>query len=70
MMTQRLWLGLAVVYMCTAVVQLYLLVSTGAVWAGTLTAVGFMAALLCVLAAWKAPKRQRDGTREIDSHGR
>ncbi|WP_235096667.1 hypothetical protein [Amycolatopsis decaplanina] len=67
-MTQRLWLGLAVVYTCTAVVQLYLLASTGAVWAGTLTAVGFVAALLCGLAAWKAPRRERGGTREIDSH--
>ncbi|UMP05172.1 hypothetical protein [Amycolatopsis sp. EV170708-02-1] len=68
MMTRRLWLGLAVVYTCTAVVQLYLLGSTGAVWAGTLAAVGFVAAFLCFLAAWKAPKRERDGTREIDSH--
>ncbi|OKK00536.1 hypothetical protein [Amycolatopsis sp. CB00013] len=68
MMTQRLWLGLAVVYTCTAVVQLYLLASTGAVWAGTLTAVGFVAALLCVLAAWRAPKRERDDTRKIDSN--
>lgn len=68
MMAQRLWLGLAVVYTCTAVVQLYLLVATGAVWAGTLTAVGFVAALLCALASWKASKQERDDTREIDSH--
>ncbi|ANN17442.1 hypothetical protein [Amycolatopsis orientalis] len=60
MMTQRLWLGLAVVYACTAVVQLYLLASTGAVWAGTLTAVGFVAAFLCSLAARKATKRRPD----------
>ncbi|MGY6653314.1 hypothetical protein ACXIZN_14195 [Amycolatopsis sp. TRM77291] len=66
-MTQRLWLGLAVVYACTAVIQLYLLASTGAVWAGTLTAVGFAAALLCVLAAWKSSDRKRGDTREIDS---
>ncbi|MFE6612972.1 hypothetical protein [Amycolatopsis sp. NPDC057786] len=68
MMPQRLWLGLAVVYACTAVVQLYLLASTGAVWAGTLTAAGFAAALLCLLAAWKSSKRERGDTREIDSH--
>ncbi|WP_409495339.1 hypothetical protein [Amycolatopsis sp. cmx-11-12] len=68
MMAQRLWLGLAVVYTCTAVIQLYLLASTGAVWAGTLTAVGFVAALLCATAAWKAAKRERDDTREVDSH--
>ncbi|RSM79712.1 hypothetical protein DL991_12965 [Amycolatopsis sp. WAC 01375] len=67
MMAQRLWLGLAVVYTCTAVVQLYLLVTTGAVWAGTLTAIGFVAALLCVLASWKASKQERDDTRGIDS---
>ncbi|MEU3626803.1 hypothetical protein BS329_31685 [Amycolatopsis coloradensis] len=66
-MTQRLWLGLAVVYTCTAVIQLYLLASTGAVWAGTLTAAGFVAALLCATAAWKAAKRERDDTREVDS---
>ncbi|UUV32720.1 hypothetical protein NQK81_04480 [Amycolatopsis roodepoortensis] len=68
MMPQRLWLGLAVVYACTAVVQLYLLASTGAVRAGTLSAVGFAAALLCGLAAWKSSGRERDDTREIDSH--
>ncbi|GAB3742517.1 hypothetical protein GCM10027598_74440 [Amycolatopsis oliviviridis] len=68
MMTQRLWLGLAVVYTCTAFVQLYLLASTGAVWAGTLTAAGFVAALLCVFAAWKASKRERDDTTKVDSH--
>ncbi|KZB88652.1 hypothetical protein [Amycolatopsis regifaucium] len=67
MMTQRLWLGLAVVYTGTAVVQLYLLVSTGAVWAGTLTAAGFVAAFSCAFAAWKAPKQERDGTREVGS---
>ncbi|MFC9255345.1 hypothetical protein [Amycolatopsis thailandensis] len=67
MMTQRLWLGLAVVYTCTAVIQLYLLASTGAVWAGTLTAAGFVAALLCVLAAWKASRREREDTTEADS---
>ncbi|WP_410657018.1 hypothetical protein [Amycolatopsis sp. lyj-112] len=69
MMTQRLWLGLAVVYTCTAAIQLYLTASTGAVWAGTLTAIGFLAALLCVFAAWKASKRRRDEVSEIDSHG-
>lgn len=68
MMTRRLWLGLAVVYTCTAVIQLYLLASTGAVWAGTLAAAGFAAALLCVVAAWKSSKRERDSSREIDSH--
>ncbi|AUI58593.1 hypothetical protein [Amycolatopsis sp. BJA-103] len=68
MMAQRLWLGLAVVYTCTALIQLYLLASTGAVWAGTLTALGFVAALLCTLASWRASKRERDDTREIDSH--
>ncbi|MFK0245401.1 hypothetical protein ACIQUM_11930 [Amycolatopsis azurea] len=68
MMTQRLWLGLAVVYTTTAVIQLYLLASTGAVWAGTLTAIGFLAAVLCVLAAWKASKRERDDTRKVDPH--
>ncbi|OXM45802.1 hypothetical protein [Amycolatopsis alba] len=67
MMTQRLWLGLAVVYTCTAMVQLYLLASTGAVWAGTLTAIGFLAALLCVLAAWKDSRRERDDTRKADT---
>ncbi len=66
MMTQRLWLGLAVVYTCTAVVQLYLLASTGAVWAGTLTAVGFCAALLCAFAAWKAARRRKDAIRELE----
>lgn len=70
MMTQRLWLGLAVVYTGTAVVQLYLLASTGAIWAGTLTAVGFVAALLCALAARKASKQERDGTGEVGSSRR
>ncbi|WP_181774340.1 hypothetical protein [Amycolatopsis pittospori] len=65
-MTQRLWLGLAVVYTCTAVIQLYLLASTGAVWAGTLTAAGFLAALLCAFAAWKASTRRKDAIRELE----
>ncbi|WET82752.1 hypothetical protein P3102_16830 [Amycolatopsis sp. QT-25] len=67
MTTQRLWLGLAVVHTCTAVVQLHLLATTGTAWAGTLTAAGFVAALLCVLASWKASKQERDETGEIDS---
>ena len=65
-MTQRLWLGLAVVYTCTAVIQLYLLASTGAVWAGTLTAAGVLAALLCAFAAWQASKRRKDAIRELE----
>jgi hypothetical protein len=69
-MTQRLWLGLAVVYTGTAVVQLYLFASTGAGWAGTLTVVGFVAAFLCAFAALKAPKPERDGAREAGSRRR
>ncbi|WP_328615949.1 hypothetical protein OHS18_03885 [Amycolatopsis sp. NBC_00355] len=57
----RAWRGLAVTYAVVAVIQVYLAVTTGVVWAVALAAVFLLVAVACGLAAWR-PRGGHRGT--------
>ena len=65
---ERLWGGLAVTYGVVAVMQVYLAVTTGALWAVVLAAVCLTCAVSCAVLAWRRFRpgflRRRETTRQ------